>query len=350
MRLIQSAAGDFMHEFADTSTQSTADDPPAALIFGFTVGEDGAVTELDWSALQLLDLSKPKQWCWIHLNRLSEETAGWLNLLVNPDAWVLNALLQDDTRPRIVPHSNGYLLNLRGVNLNPGASPEDMISIRMWATKRYAITTRSNRILAAEDIRDQMRAGKGPSSSGALIASIARRLVSPMGHVVANLDEQVDELEDTLLNRASPASKTRISSFRRMVLTLRRYLAPQREAIASFTRDETDFLSTEDKHFLRDTQDTLTRLTEDLDLIRERALLLQEQLVEERAEEMNERLFVLAVLSAIFLPLSFVTGLFGVNVGGMPGVSSQFAFAILCVFILVVAIFILWYFRRKKWI
>lgn len=339
-----------MSDLSEAPIKPSLEEPPTAVIFGFSVDKDGSVTELDQEAIQLLDLSNTKQWCWIHLNRLAEDAERSLQSVATPDAWIMNALLQADTRPRIVPHDNGYLLNLRGVNLNPGANPEDMVSIRMWATEHYAITTRSSRILAAEDIRDRMRAGKGPRSTGELIASLARRLVSRIGPVVASFDEQVDELEDQFLRQSSPTSKTGISQFRRKVLTLRRYLAPQREAMAGFTREESGFLSTDDRNSLRDTQDTLMRLTEDLDLIRDRALLLQEQVVEEHAVAMNDRLFVLAVISIIFLPLGFVTGLFGVNVGGMPGVDNRFAFAILCTGTLVISCLILWYIWRKKWI
>jgi zinc transporter len=88
-------------------------------------------------------------------------------------------------------------------------------------------------------------------------------------------------------------------------------------------RDSNGFLTLDEQHQLRDTHDAIIRVAEDLDLIRERALLLQVRLVEERAEAMNDRLFVLAIISAVFLPQGFVTGLFGVNIGGMPGVERK---------------------------
>lgn len=320
------------------------------LIHGFRVDAHGRATELDWEALQHLEVDKPGQWCWIHLNRRSEGTEHWLRTVAKVDGQVLAALLQDDTRPRIVSHEHGYLLNLRGVNLNPGADPEDMISLRLWATGRFVISTRATRILAAEDVRDMLRGGAAVHSSGALIAAISRQLVSRMSSVISELDDKVDELEEQLLQTSSSSSRTSISAFRRMVLTLRRYMAPQREALAGFLRDSEDFLVGDDRHSLRDTQDTLVRLLEDLDMIRERALLLQEQLVEDRAEAMNDRLFVLSVISAVFLPLGFFTGLFGVNVGGMPGVNSPMAFTLLCLAMLGFAVLVVWLFRRLKWI
>ena len=323
---------------------------PRALIYGFSVDADGRVTELNWEDLYTLDLNKPGYWYWIHLNRLSADAQSWLGSHGAPDALVLAALLQDDTRPRIVRHEDGFLLNLRGVNLNEGANPEDMISLRMWATERYVITTRAHRILATEDVRDLCRAGNPPRSSGGLISLIVKRLVARMGPVISGMDEEVDELEEQLLTASASTSRTGISAFRRMVVSLRRYMSPQREALAGFLRDSEDFLVGDDRHSLRDSQDALVRLLEDLDMIRERALLLQEQIVELRAEAMNSRLFVLSVISAVFLPLGFFTGLFGVNVGGMPGVESGMAFTILCLGMVLFALLVIWLFRRLRWI
>ena len=94
----------------------------------------------------------------------------------------------------------------------------------------------------------------------------------------------------------------------------------------------------------------MTRLAEELDTIRDRSTVLQEQVIEERAEVMNQRLFVLSILSAVFLPISFVTGLFGVNVGGIPGVESPGAFALLVVGLALATLLMLALFRWRRWI
>lgn len=336
-------------KMTQVSTQSMTQDTPA-LVYGFSVTPDGVASAIDWQALSRSGAEVSGRWQWIHLNRLSAEAQQWLAHHGAPDEQVLSALLQPDTRPRIVRHEQGWLLNLRGVNQNPGASPEDMVSIRMWATRRCVITTSAHRILAAEDVRDQFLSADPPLDSGNLIALLARQLVNRITPVIADLDDHIDELEEQLLDLSAATSRTGISSFRRTVLSLRRYMAPQREAIAGFLRESEDFLAVDDRHSLRDTQDALVRLLEDLDLIRERALLLQEQLVEERAEAMNDRLFVLSMISVIFLPLSFLTGLFGVNIGGMPGMHSSIAFTVLCIVMVVFAIFVVWMFRRLKWL
>lgn len=318
-----------------------------ALGYGFRVDAEGAVSPIDQDALQQVDADDA--WHWIHLNRLSEQTRQWLSERGAPDEIVLSALLQQDTRPRIVRHKHGWLLNLRGVNTHPDADPEDMISIRIWATRRCVITTSAHRILAAEDLRDRFLDGQPPNGSAGLIVQLVRRLVDRIAPVVSELDDKVDALEEQVLQVASDSPRTEITRFRRVVVSLRRYMAPQREAIAGFLRDSEEFLAVADRHSLRDTQDALVRLLEDLDLIRERAQLLQEQLAEQRSEAINDRLFLLSVISVIFLPLSFLTGLFGVNIAGMPGLHSPFAFTALCLIMLVFAGAVIWLFKRLRW-
>jgi len=101
---------------------------------------------------------------------------------------------------------------------------------------------------------------------------------------------------------------------------------------------------------LREVADRVTRMTEDIDAVRERAMVLQDQLTDQRAEEMNRNMMVLSVVAAIFLPLGFLTGLFGINVGGMPGVESPVAFWFVVAACGVIGIVLLALFRMKKWL
>ncbi len=320
------------------------------LVHGFGVDQAGQYQALSWEDISSQSDAFPDSWRWIHLNRESAEAQRWLNEHCASDNAVSNVLLQQDSRPRITKHLDGYLINLRGVNTNPGAEPEDMIALRIWATPKLVISTRARPVLAAEDLKETFIAGNPPSSSGAIIAYLAHRLVSRIGPVVSELDEGVDALEEEILDARKNSLRSTLSGLRRTALSLRRYIAPQREAIAGFLRESNSFLTEDEKHHLRETHDTVVRVAEDLDLIRERAMLLHEQLVEERAEAMNSRLFILAIVSAVFLPLGFITGLFGVNVGGMPGVDSPAAFYILCGSIGLFSIAIIWIFWRMKWI
>ena len=325
----------------------TASNP---LLYGFEFDADGHAKRLTWEDVKSGPAERPGVYRWLHLDRLSPEVRDWLTETSGIDEVIDESLLQEDTRPRCLRHGPGLLINLRGVNLNEGSEPEDMIAIRMWMTSGVVVSLRAFHIKAAQDLREEIMAGEVPRSTGEIITFIAARLTDRIEPVVAELDAQADDFEDELLARGASLPKTALANFRRKVLALRRYIIPQREALAHLAREGEGLLSQGDILYLREIADRVTRIGEELDSIRERSLVLQEQVIEERSERMNQRLFVLAIISAVFLPLGFVTGLFGVNLGGMPGAGDPLAFTFLCTAMLVVTGGLLFLFRKMRWL
>jgi zinc transporter len=104
-----------------------------------------------------------------------------------------------------------------------------------------------------------------------------------------------------------------------------------------------------DRMRLRENADRMTRFVEDLDLVRERAVVVQEELVSRLSEKMDRTMYVLSIVAAIFLPLGFLTGLLGINVGGIPGADYKGSFLIFSVILICIVAFQVWFFRRKKW-
>lgn len=324
-----------------------AQDP---LIFAFEFTPDGGARRLTWQDIVSGPAERPGVRRWLHLNRLSPDVRDWLTGASGIDPLIDRSLLQEDTRPRAARQGNGVLVNLRGVNLNEGSQPEDMLAIRIWMTEGVVVSLRAFHIKAAQDLRDAIMAGNVPESSGAIVTFIAARLTDRIEPVVAELDERSDDFEDELLAPGANLPKTALADFRRKVLALRRYIIPQREALSQLVREGDSLFSPSDILHLREVSDRVTRIGEELDSIRERSIVLQEQIVEERAERMNQRLFVLAIISAVFLPLGFVTGLFGVNLGGMPGAASPTAFTALCLGMVTLTGLLLVVFRKMRWL
>ncbi|WP_300381976.1 zinc transporter ZntB [Henriciella sp.] len=327
---------------------TAASDNP--LIFGFEFSADGNARRLSWDDVAIGPAERPGVRRWLHLNRLSPAVRAWLTEKSGIDSVIDDSLLQEDTRPRCLAHGDGLLINLRGVNLNEGSEPEDMIAIRIWMTADVVVSLRAFHIKATQDLSDRIMAGDVPETNGAIITYLAARLTDRIEPVITGLDEQGDDFEETLLEPGATLPKTVLSNFRRKVLTLRRYIIPQRDALAQLTREGRSLFSETETLQLREIADRVTRIGEELDTIRERSTVLQEQLIEERSERMNQRLFVLSIISAVFLPLGFVTGLFGVNVGGMPGVESPLAFAILCFGMLGLSAGLIVLFRGMRWL
>ncbi|MEX2367325.1 MAG: CorA family divalent cation transporter, partial [Pseudohongiellaceae bacterium] len=144
--------------------------------------------------------------------------------------------------------------------------------------------------------------------------------------------------------------RIQVSSLRRQAATTRRYLAPQRDALDALYRQAKNILDQDHVYEIHEQSDRIVRYVEDLDLVRERALVLQEELMNRIAQEQNARMYVLSIVAAVFLPISFLTGLFGMNVAGLPGVEDPEAFLIVAVLMGLTVAGILLYFRNKKWL
>jgi zinc transporter len=286
---------------------------------------------------------------WVHLNFEAPEAQRWIKEESQLDDVVGDALLAEESRPRVTAFDDGLLIAVRGVNLNPEADPEDMVSLRIWAEKDRIITTRRRKLLSVADLCSAIDNGKGPRTSGEFLEEVTDRLMVRMGGVIDGLEDKAAELEEAVLTAESHQLRPMLASIRRDAINLRRYMAPQREAIARLQSEKASWLTEEDRVRLRETYDRLTRYIEDLDAARERAAVTQEELVSRLSEQMDNRMYVLSIVAAIFLPLGFLTGLLGINVGGIPGSEYKAAFAIFCLLLMGVVVVQIVIFKKKKW-
>ena len=290
-----------------------------------------------------------KESLWIHLNYDKNEDVKWLNESSGLDPLVISALLTEETRPRTTSFGDGLLIMLRGINLNPQANPEDMVSIRVWVDSSRVITTRKRDLLSVSDLLTDFKQEKGPCNSSELLVELINRLIWQMNDTVDDLEDQVAEFEEQVLTTNSKTLRYELSSLRRQAISIRRYLAPQREALSRLINEKVKWLDDENRSRLREISDRLIRYIEDIDSVRERAALTQEELQNRFAEQMNSRMYVLSVVAAVFLPLGFLTGLLGINVGGIPGTENNHGFSIFSGLLVAVVIIQIIIFRWKKW-
>jgi len=289
---------------------------------------------------------------WLLLNRTAPGLEEWLveNAIVRPE--LIKPLLMEDTRPRCDQFKEGVLLNLRGVNLNPGADPEDMLSLRMWITDRAIVALHRYRIMAVQDIIELLKIGEGPESIGHFLTLVAENLTERMSPVVQRLDEQLDQM-DSQLDAADARTDNRalldqLAAIRPVVTALRRFIAPQQVALSKLSTLQVDWLDELDRISLRHTVDQVTRIVEDLDALRERATITKDAIQQNMSDAMTKSMNWLSAVAFVFLPLGFLTGLLGINVGGMPGVENPWAFAGVCVGLTVVGVAVWLYMRAKR--
>ncbi len=287
---------------------------------------------------------------WLHLDVAEHSPARWMRTALSLDPSVITALNADETRPRSLNIGNGLLAVLRGVNLNPGEDPEDMVSIRLWIERDRIVSTRRRKLLSVQDLREQLEQGTGPATSGEFLSALIGRLADRIGAFVDTMEDQLSAIEEADGGDPVQVRRRSLALLRRQVASVRRFVAPQRDALDRLYRNPGNLLSEDEVGHLREEADRVTRYLEDLDLARERAVVLQEELMNELAQLQNTRMYVLSVVAAVFLPLTFVTGLLGMNVGGLPGVDSPKGFLIALVVMLATSAVMLVYFRFRKWL
>lgn len=303
----------------------------------------------DWSRLTG-DEEHP---VWINFDRSRPHAQTWLRDEAGLPRAVTEALLAEETRPRAQQYGDGLLVILRGVNLNPGAEPDELIALRMWVDARRIITLRLNRFQTIADLRDAAAEGRAPASPGALLAAVAHGLALRLGPVVTNLEELVDDIEDGLLDDSISDNATwrsRLASVRRQAIAHRRYLVPQRDALLSLSTTRAECLDQTSRELIHGAADHLMRICESLEETRDRAAVTSEELRAQHEARLGRTLYLLTVVATIALPLSFATGLFGINVGGIPLSDSPSGFLVVCAVLAVLGIGEIALFRLLRWL
>lgn len=303
----------------------------------------------DWPDLQRPDGPPP---LWVHLDRTKARAQRWLREEAGLDPVVADSLLAEETRPRAEVFGDGLLVILRGINMNPGAQPDELISVRLWLEPARIITLRQHRFQTIAELRARAQQGKAPATAGAFLSAVALGLALRIGPTIANLEDQLDAIEEDMLDRESddPARRSQLSTIRRQAIAYRRYLVPQRDALASLAAGRGDLLSARELVEMRLALEQTTRVCEALEEMRDRAAVTQEEMRARHEARVGRTLYLLTIVATVMLPLGFLTGLLGVNVGGIPLADSPLGFAVVCVLMLAIAGAEVWWFRRKRWL
>lgn len=287
---------------------------------------------------------------WVHLERtVDEETKAWLARqgLEGADR---TALLAAGTRPRTLAATRGLIVILRGVNLNEGATPDDMISLRVSIDPTRLISVREEKLRATGDALVLLHEGQGPKTSVELLIRLITIMGGRIQAVLEDLSGRADVLEASVGEINPQQARADLTELRRQVIALRRYLAPQRASLANLALEPAEWIDAMSRAIFRELADRATRYVEELEELRERAAVIHDEIANRVAEQVNQRMFFLTLVAAVFLPLSFLTGLLGINVGGIPGATDETAFGTVFVLLLLVAAAIGFTFRRVRWI
>ncbi|QUT04798.1 zinc transporter ZntB [Sphingobium phenoxybenzoativorans] len=263
---------------------------------------------------------------WLHIDGRKEDArhiAGRLSDMPEP---AISALVAQETRPRCTFMGPGALINLRGPGVEAeGDFGDALVSIRIWAQKGRVISVSYRTLAALEPIMARMMNGT-IHDPGDLIACLAQEITDVLDPEVAELGDTLDDIESEISEEGPTESRRRVSAIRATAIAYRRFIAPQRQAIERLAMAEAPWLEDDDRLHLQEAADRCARMAEELEAVRERSALAHEGLTDLRAEQMNLQALIISIVALVFLPLTFITGLLGMNVDGIPYAHEPWAF------------------------
>ncbi len=330
----------------DMAARGSQDGP---LLFGRVIDGRGGGRVIGWQEARSWQPGRAEECLWLHLCRDTDGVQDWLEEALGVPETTAELLVSDATRPRAFRENETLVATLRGINFNPGAEPEDMVSMQLWCDGRRLITLRRDPLQTPRDVLAEIDRGHGPADAGALITELTEYMVARMNQSVVDMNDHIDVVERRTGEDAE-GLLDKIATIRRNCLALQRHMGPQHVAFEAIARDAPAWFEDHDRREIEETTARLRRYLDDIDISKESAVVLQDEL-RARALARSERTnYILTIVAAVFLPLGFLTGLLGINVGGMPGVDDGDAFWIvvgLCLAVFAMQMALFW---RWRWL
>jgi magnesium transporter len=168
--------------------------------------------------------------------------------------------------------------------------------------------------------------------------------------VLENINDRIDSLEAEVYDYPKPETAQRIQMLKKDVLKIRKWVFPVRDLVHRLKETEHPLITKDTKIYLRDALDHSTEINEDLHVYREMSMTLLEMYMSTVSNRMNEVMKVLTIMASIFIPLTFLAGIYGMNFENMPELQWKYGYYVLLAVMLLLFIFMLIYFRKKRWL
>lgn len=317
-------------------------------VYAWILDGKGGVKPLDNA--DIIDKTHP---CWLHLNYTNPESAEWLAttpLLPNP---VRDALAGESTRPRVSRIGEGTLITLRCINGSTDERPDQLVAMRLYLDERLIISTRQRKVLALDDVIHDLNEGTGPENIGAWLVDVCDALTDHASEFIEQLHDRIIDLEDNLLDEQFPP-RGFLALLRKQLIVMRRYMAPQRDVYARLASERFPWMDDDQRRRMQDITDRLGRGLDEIDACIARTSVMNDEIAQMMQESLARRTYTMSLMAMVFLPSTFLTGLFGVNLGGIPGGIPgggwHMGFSVFCIMLVVLIGGVILWLHRSKWL
>lgn len=321
----------------DPRVTHTIDDEHG-LICGFRLGEAGA---------EPIAVPRDTEAVWLHFNLSDSRARRWLEHHAPIPEEAREALAGEEVRLglRVLPEA--FVMVLGDLHHAFGTEPDSFGEVRIYVDARRMITARPHPLRTMDKVRRELQGGARYPSAIALFVHFVEELADSFADLVAVVSDRIDDAEEHVLAGQYVDRGTALGRERRFMVRLRRYLAADRAALAPLPARLPAAFASDERGELRGLVERLDTIAADLELVQERARLLQEEIVGRVGEATNRNLFLLSVVTTMMLPLTLVASLFGMNVA-LPWADNPHAFRWISIIMIVTLVATFWWLRTRR--
>ena len=269
----------------------------------------------------------------------------------------LHDLLLEDVvhvpqRPKAESFENHLSLIVRMLR-SKEANDIQLEQVSIVLGENYVITFQERYGDVLEPVRDRIRSQRAPikkRKADYLAYALADTIVDAYYPVIELVGEHIESLNDSVLENPTPELLHALNGLKNQLVNIRRSVFPQREALSSLCRGDHPMISEEVRLYFRDTYDHCIQTTDVTEMYREMVAGLMNTYLTVVANKTNDVMKLLTIVSTIFIPITFVAGIYGMNFQNMPELQFKYGYAIAWLVMLGITAGLLWYFRRKNWL
>ena len=318
--------------------------------YRFGPGEQGAAIDLDGTLQWLAQppTGEGDGFVWLHFNLTDASAEAWIRDKLGAVPEFFDALREGSRSTRIEDARDTLIGVVNDVAYSFDFDPTEIETLWLNVTPRLAISARIHPLKSIDRLREDVKAGCRFGSSVAFLNHLMHDQGDVLVRIVRDATQQVDGIEDALLVGRLQNKRGDLGKLRRVLVRLRRLLAPEPAALFRLLRLPPPWIGAQDLEALRQATEEFTLVIRDLSELQERIKLLQEEIAAQIDEQTNRSVFTLTIVTVLALPINIVAGLFGMNVGGIPLAQHPEGFWIVVAMILSFTVLAGWLaFRRR---
>lgn len=294
------------------------------------------------------DAGSSGQSTWVDIHTSDPTSRGWLMKQSDLDQRTKTLLLEDVQLTRREKLDSGLFVALCGIKCRE--RDDEAVSVCMLIQEKRCITVHAGPLPIMKDLSNEIESAHGPRTPIELFARLAVRYAESLENSILEISAETDDIEDRVLAEGDNPSLEALHILRHKAFQVRRQLVPLRNLLNFIAADQTLQIDSNESSALSAASEQVIRYLEGLDDCRERMQLLHDQIEGQLAATMTRVSYNLTIVATVFLPLSFITGLLGMNVAGMPEEHNPWGFWLVCAGMIVIAVFSWWLLRWRKWV